>query len=91
MRINRHLGKKTIHILIDSGSTHNFLDVNLAKKLGCKMEPIVVQAVTIADGNQLQCQYICRNFTWQMHGIEFLFDMLLIPLGAVIWCQAFNG
>jgi len=38
MRVNGHLGKKTIHILIDSGSTHKFLDVNLAN------------AVTIADG-----------------------------------------
>lgn len=81
MRINGHLGKKTLHILLDSGSTHNFLDVNLAKKLGCRMEPIAMQAVTIADGNQLQCQYICRNFTWQMHGTEFVSDVLLIPLG----------
>lgn len=29
MRINGHVEKKTVHILIDSGSTHNFLDVNL--------------------------------------------------------------
>ena len=81
MRINGHLGKKTIHILIDLGSAHNVLDVNLAKTFGCKMEPIVVQAVTVVDGNQLQCQYICNNFTWQMHSIEFVSDMLLIPLG----------
>ena len=30
MRINGHLGKKTIHIVIDFGSTHNFLDENLS-------------------------------------------------------------
>jgi len=53
MRINGHLGKNTIDILIDSGSTHNFLNVNLAKTFGCKIEPIVVQAVTVVDGNQL--------------------------------------
>ena len=33
MRINGHVGKKTIHIFIDSGSTHNFLDDKLARKL----------------------------------------------------------
>jgi len=88
MRINGHLGKKTIHILIESGSTYNFLDVNLAKKLGRKMEPIALQAVTIADGNQLQCQYICKNFAWQMHGTDFTSDVLLIPLGG---CDLFLG
>jgi len=34
IRVSGHRGKKTLHILIDSGSTHNFLDEHLAKKLG---------------------------------------------------------
>ena len=33
MRVNRHIGKKTIHILLDSGSTHNVLDEQLARRL----------------------------------------------------------
>ena len=57
MRINCHVGKKTIHILIDSGSTHNFLDDKLARKLGYKLEPVPAQFVTIAGGNKLQCHY----------------------------------
>lgn len=63
MRINGHVGKKTLHILLDFGSTHNFLDVSLARKLGCQMESIAMQYVTIADGNQLQYRYVCKNFT----------------------------
>ena len=31
-RVNGHVGKKQIHILIDSGRTHNFLDENLGGK-----------------------------------------------------------
>ena len=62
MRVNGHVGKKTIHILINSGSTHNFLDEKLAKTLGCILEPMVAQSITIAGDNQLQCHYICRNF-----------------------------
>lgn len=45
------------------------------------MELISLQAVTIGDGYQQQCQYICRDFTWQMHGNNFVLDVLLIPLG----------
>ena len=91
MRINGHLGKKILHIFIDSGNTHNFLDVNLAKRLGCKMNPIAMQAVTIVDGNQLKWKYICKQFTWQMHGAQFVSDVLLILLGGVIWYWVYSG
>ncbi|GKB98805.1 reverse transcriptase [Tanacetum coccineum] len=40
MRVIGHFGKQKIHILIDSRSTHNFLDVFMAKKLGCKIREI---------------------------------------------------
>jgi len=82
MRINGHVGKKTIHILIDSGSTHNFLDVNSAKKLGCKLEPLAEQPVTIAGGNKLPCHYVCKGFRWWLHGTEFKSDVYLLPLGS---------
>lgn len=53
MGINGYVGKKTLHILLDSGSTQSFLDVEMERKLGCQLEPIAMQSVTIADGNQL--------------------------------------
>ena len=81
MRVNGHKGKKTLHILIDSGSTHNFLHEHLARKMGCLLEPITAQTVAIADGNTLQCKFICRQFTWTLHGVKFVSDILLLPLG----------
>ncbi|GJR52677.1 putative mitochondrial protein [Tanacetum coccineum] len=41
MRIKGFMGKQLVHIFIDSGSTHNFLDMSVAKKLGenCKDSP----------------------------------------------------
>lgn len=81
MRVNGVFGKQTLHILIDSRSTHNFLDLSLAKKLGLQLEPIATQAVTVADGNHLACQFICKEFKWRLHNFEFTSDMLLIPLG----------
>ena len=71
IRVNGHVGKRTLRILIDLGSTHNFLDENLAKKLGCRLESVAAQSVTIAGGQQLQCHYIYRRFKWLLHGIEF--------------------
>jgi len=82
MRVTGYYGQKPLHILIDSGSTHNFLDAGLAKKLGCKLEPIGSQAITVAGGSQLQCQFVCRQFEWRLQRAAFKSNMLLIPLGA---------
>jgi len=49
--INGHVGNKTVHILIDTRSTHKFLDLNLAKRMGYSMESIALQAVTRVDRN----------------------------------------
>ena len=53
MRIIGHYGRKPIQILLDSGSTNKFLDVELAKKLGCRLEPISLQPML--DGSELAC------------------------------------
>ncbi|XP_021848493.1 uncharacterized protein [Spinacia oleracea] len=82
MRVRGVVQGKPIQILVDSGSTHNFVDLSIAQKLGCKVETIPPQAITVADGNHLACQHICKGFTWTMQGISFEADVLLIPLGS---------
>lgn len=82
MRVNVVFDKESLHILIDSGSTRNFLDLTLAKSLGFLLEPISTQAVTVTDGNHLACQFVCKSFKCKLHNCEFQSDMLLIPLGS---------
>jgi len=50
MEVTRFYGKKALYILIDSGSTHNFLDTRLARKLGCRLESIGSQVITVDGG-----------------------------------------
>ena len=40
MRIRGFKGTKALFLLIDSGSTHNFLDSKMAKRMCCILEPI---------------------------------------------------
>ena len=82
MRVKGLYGRTPLHILIDSDNTHNFLDITLAKRLGCRMEEIPAQSITVADGHNLQCLYVCKGFKWKMHNAIFEIDMLIIPLGS---------
>lgn len=68
-------------ILIDTGSTHNFLDPHTAKKLGCEIVLTNNLLVTVADGAQVQCNSKCTQFQWEMGNNHFLFDMRILKLG----------
>ena len=50
MRVNGRAGNVTSRILIDSGSTHNFLDISVAKRLHCRVRKILPMRVAIANG-----------------------------------------
>jgi len=53
MRVTSYCGKKSLHILIDSGSTHKFLDLHIAQKMVCQTEAMDTVSVTVVDGNKV--------------------------------------
>ena len=62
------MGRKGLCILIDSGSSHYFIDVRVDAKLGCVMEPIDELKVLTSKGNKLRCREVCKDFSWTMQG-----------------------
>ncbi|XP_022031762.1 uncharacterized protein LOC110932814 [Helianthus annuus] len=80
MRVRGSMGNRQLHILIDSGSTHNFLNESLAKKLQCEVMTISPINVGVADGKRLTSTQVCRNFQWNMQGNWFTTEVLLLPL-----------
>ncbi|GKD75951.1 putative mitochondrial protein [Tanacetum coccineum] len=81
MRVTRHVGKQSLHILIDTGSTHIFLDIDKAKKWGCTFSSTCPLKVDIPVGAQLTSRNLCKKFSWKMHGEEFVVDAMVLPLG----------
>ena len=63
IRVTGYHKKKALHILIDSGSTHNFLDTNMAKKLGYLITLMDVVNVVVVDGTKLQITSVSNNFS----------------------------
>ncbi|XP_060170593.1 uncharacterized protein LOC132601530 [Lycium barbarum] len=54
IRVTGYHEKKPLQVLIDTGSTHNFIDQEVAKKLGYKASSIMEQLVSVADGRRVQ-------------------------------------
>ncbi|PKA66247.1 putative mitochondrial protein [Apostasia shenzhenica] len=72
--------RRKICILIDSGSTHNFLDPSVLSVGTYKVESIPKQQVMVANGDKISLSEQLKNFQWQMHGVTFTTNVLMMPL-----------
>lgn len=70
-----------ISLLLDSGSTHNFVAQALVKKHQLKTEPCTPFKVIVANGETIQCDKMISNFEWSMTQGQFKTSMYVIPLG----------
>ncbi|XP_019228846.1 PREDICTED: uncharacterized protein LOC109209936 [Nicotiana attenuata] len=61
--------KRPLQVLIDTGSTHNFIDELVAAKLGCKTCSIQRQSVSVADGRKVQTASVCKDMKWLLQDI----------------------
>ncbi|KAK2970128.1 hypothetical protein RJ640_001605 [Escallonia rubra] len=73
--------KEVFSILIDTGSTHNFIDPNIAGKLGCVAVATTLMTIMVADGNRVTSDSMCQDFTWTLQDQTFSSDMMILPLG----------
>lgn len=80
IKVEGRVNNQILQILIDSGSTHNFVDFAIAEKLGCVTESISPVRVMVANGNKMICNRTCKGFEWWMQRQLFQADVFLIPL-----------
>ncbi|KAK8948890.1 hypothetical protein KSP39_PZI005307 [Platanthera zijinensis] len=81
MRVTTSYQGQPIYVLIDSGSTHNFLDSDTARRLKCQLTSIPSFDVAVANGKTITSSHKIMNFQWKMQGVIFTSDMLILPLG----------
>uniref|UniRef100_J3KY79 Reverse transcriptase domain-containing protein n=1 Tax=Oryza brachyantha TaxID=4533 RepID=J3KY79_ORYBR len=67
-------------MLVDSGSTHSFLDKQLADQLkGLTLLPAAVM-VKVADGGEMNCTHYLAQCEWWLQGHQFQNDFKVLPL-----------
>ena len=68
-------------ILIDTNSTHNFLDVGLCLSLKLAIDPALAFDVKIANGATMRTLGACQDLQVQVQGHDFCTDLNVLPLG----------
>ncbi|KAH6769439.1 hypothetical protein C2S51_014775 [Perilla frutescens var. frutescens] len=74
MRVYGQVGSHKLHILIDSGSTLNFIRKATTRELGCQLEPTRPLLVKVANGNRMVSSTRVNGFQWTMQGHQFTYS-----------------
>ncbi|KAL5751884.1 hypothetical protein ACOSQ2_022391 [Xanthoceras sorbifolium] len=80
IRLRGKVRNREITILVNSGSTNNFLDPNTAKLTGVEVEETETLWVTVGGGGKISSKAKCNKFTWAMQGVLFSTEMRLLTL-----------
>lgn len=81
MRIKGKINRHWVVILIDTGSTHNFLDVAILSKLQLCLDPTISFEVKVANGATIKTKGVCLGVKVVMQGHMFSMDLNVFPLG----------
>uniref|UniRef100_A0ACD5TJB1 Uncharacterized protein n=1 Tax=Avena sativa TaxID=4498 RepID=A0ACD5TJB1_AVESA len=75
------IGNQVLIILVDSGSSHSFVNANLVERLHCTVKTTASVPVKIANGSYMQCTEMVPQLTWWCQGETFSTDMRVLQLG----------
>ncbi|XP_041016309.1 uncharacterized protein LOC121258846 [Juglans microcarpa x Juglans regia] len=97
MRVVGRIGNQPVTILIDSGSTHNFLDPSILPKLSLHVLIDDKIKVKIANGDQVQSEGRLKSVPLVVQNMKFSIDMYLLVLAGcdvvlgVQWLQGLGS
>ena len=73
-------GKKAV-VLIDTSSTHNFLNCDLAKSLKFGIDTTSYFGVKVANGEVIRTKGECKDIQFKVQGLELKVSFNLLSLG----------
>jgi len=80
MQLRVTIGKHMFTALLDSGSTHNFINVDAARQAGLQFRDSGGARVIVANGDSVACQGLARVVPIKIAEEPFAVDCFSIPL-----------
>eukprot|EP00253_Pinus_taeda_P005714 PITA_05714 len=81
LKIRGFIKHHPVVVLIDSGSTHNFIHQKVAEAVHCFVRAISNFQVQIADGGTMKCEGRCENVKLKMGDYQLKTHMFAIHMG----------
>ena len=81
MRVRSKIKELGLVSLIDSGSTHNFLDLSVVLTLKMQIDTSQMMEVKVANGVVIQTKGICPDVSLWIQGHQFFVDLNVLSLG----------
>ncbi|KAG6400800.1 hypothetical protein SASPL_137643 [Salvia splendens] len=80
IRLRRRVNGTAVSILIDGGSTYNFIQPAIAEKLSLHVNAISPFRVFVGDGASLKCAFACLNTPINLQGHQFEIDLFVLQV-----------
>jgi hypothetical protein len=87
-RVIGRVGNKELIVLIDGGSTHNFIDQSVVTKLGLQVVRGKTFKMIVGNKEVIECTRRCLGLSLSIQGITVRADFFVLPVAA---CQAVLG
>ncbi|KAH9779621.1 hypothetical protein KPL71_007762 [Citrus sinensis] len=88
LRVSGKLKNKEVTVLIDGGSTHNFIDQSIVSKFGLPVVRDKKLQVMVANREKIECVGQCQALTLIIQGLPVTTDFYVLPVTA---CQMVLG
>lgn len=84
LKVNRKVDKQPLFFMVNSGSTHSFLDTHMANLLQCDLKFIKPFIVDTFNGDIMicSCTTICKDFKWRMQAVDFKANVFVVDLNS---------
>jgi hypothetical protein len=80
IRILGYIGSHPVRVLVDGGSTHNFIQDSIAEVLGLAHDSIKPFKVLVGSGQELLCSQICPAVSIMLQQHTFTTDLYRLGL-----------
>ncbi|KAH0765114.1 hypothetical protein KY285_000985 [Solanum tuberosum] len=81
MKLQGEINGKKVLILVDSGSTHNFVADSIVEEHNIPVEMVSIFGVQIRNGDIIHYNKVCRNLQIQLPGITITQDYYPFAIG----------